>query len=347
MTTGNSSSLTISTSSPTPAGTYTVTITGSGASGATHSTTVSLTVTGTGGGGITNGGFERGSLSGWTPSGQAVSVTSSGCHSGTWCAQLGSSSPTNGDSSLAQTFTVPSGTSQLSLYYKMTCPDTITYDWATATLKDNTAGTSSTPLAPTCATNSTWVQVSAPVTPGHSYTLTLTSHDDNYPGDATYTLYDDVALTATAPPPSGITNGGFETGSFSGWPVSGASESIMSSGCHSGSYCAQLGSTSPTNGNSSIAQTFTAPSGSTGLSFYYDVVCPDSLTYDWATATLRDNTAGTITSPLAKTCTTNRGWVQISTAVTAGHSYTLTLISHDDNYAGDATYTLYDDVAIS
>jgi serine protease len=31
------------------------------------------------------------------------------------------------------------------------------------------------------------------VTAGHSYTLTLTSHDDNYPGDPTYTLYDDVA----------------------------------------------------------------------------------------------------------------------------------------------------------
>jgi len=33
--------------------------------------------------------------------------------------------------------------------------------------------------------------------------------------------------------------------------------------------------------------------------------------------------------------------------VTAGHSYTLTLIDHDDGYAGDPTYTLYDDLAIS
>jgi serine protease len=29
---------------------------------------------------------------------------------------------------------------------------------------------------------------------GHSYTLTLTSHDDNYPGDPTYTLFDDVTI---------------------------------------------------------------------------------------------------------------------------------------------------------
>jgi hypothetical protein len=30
----------------------------------------------------------------------------------------------------------------------------------------------------------------------------------------------------------------------------------------------------------------------------------------------------------------------------AGHSYTLTLISHDDNYSADPTYTLYDDVSV-
>jgi len=33
--------------------------------------------------------------------------------------------------------------------------------------------------------------------------------------------------------------------------------------------------------------------------------------------------------------------------VTAGHAYALTLISHDDNYPSDPTYTLYDDVALS
>jgi len=33
--------------------------------------------------------------------------------------------------------------------------------------------------------------------------------------------------------------------------------------------------------------------------------------------------------------------------VTAGHSYTLTLTNRDDNYAGDATYTRYDDVTLS
>ena len=38
----------------------------------------------------------------------------------------------------SQTFTAPASVTRLSLWYEMTCPDTITYDWATATLNDNT-----------------------------------------------------------------------------------------------------------------------------------------------------------------------------------------------------------------
>ena len=74
------------------------------------------------------------------------------------------------------------------------------------------------------------------------------------------------------------------------------------------------------------------------------MTCPDTVTYDWATATLRDNTTGTTTTVLQRVCTNNNTWVQTSAAITAGHNYTLTLISHDDNYAGDATYTVFDDV---
>ena len=62
--------------------------------------------------------------------------------------------------------------------------------------------------------------MTASVTAGHSYTLTLVSHDDNYAGDPTYTLYDDVAFAAPVTNP--FSNPGFETGTFSGWTTGGA-----------------------------------------------------------------------------------------------------------------------------
>jgi hypothetical protein len=194
VTAGGSSTLTIATASSTPAGTYPITVTGSGTAH-THTATYTLTVTTPSTGGITNGGFETGTFSGWTTTGASESVVNSGAHSGTYAARLGSTTPTNGDSKAAQTFTAPSGSKTLSLWYAVTCPDTVTYDWATVTLKDNTANTTKTVLAKTCVSSSGWKQVTSAVTAGHSYTLTLTSHDDNYAGDPTYTLYDDVALS--------------------------------------------------------------------------------------------------------------------------------------------------------
>jgi hypothetical protein len=222
----------------------------------------------------------------------------------------------------------------------------VTYDWATATLKDNTAGTTATVLARTCSNTGTFTQVTASVTAGHSYTLTLINHDDNYPGDPTYTLYDDVALSSPPPPPpAGITNGGFETGNFNGWTRSGASSSITTTS-HSGTYAAMLGSTSPTSGDSSISQTFTAGTGSTRLSLWYANNCPDTVTYDWVVVTLKDNTAGTTATVVPKTCAGTYVWTNATAGVTAGHSYTLTLTNHDDNYSTDPTYTLFDDVVL-
>jgi hypothetical protein len=183
------------------------------------------------------------------------------------------------------------------------------------------------------------------VVAGHNYSLTLASHDDNYAGDATFTRYDDVALSGSAPPPPNpIVNGDFEAGSLSGWTATGTAAAIQGS-AHGGSYAARVGSTSPT-GTSSIAQTFTAPTGSSSVSFYYKMTCPDTVTYDWATATLRDNTTGATVTLLPKTCATNSSYVKVSGALTAGHGYTLTLTNRDDNYAGDASYTFYDDVSV-
>ncbi len=192
VTAGGSSTLTVGASSGIASGTYAFSATGTAASGAhTATVTVNVSTTPPPPSGVTNGGFETGTLSGWTSAGVAAAVA--GGHSGSWAARVGSTSP-SGTSSIAQTFTAPAGTTQLSFWYRMTCPDTVRYDWATATLRDNTSGTTATVLPRTCATSTTWVQRTAAVTAGHSYTLTLTSRDDNYPGDPSYTLYDDVAV---------------------------------------------------------------------------------------------------------------------------------------------------------
>ena len=128
-------------------------------------------------------------------------MSSSNCLSGNSCAMVGDIVPTNGDSSIRQTFTVTGGNNQLSFWYKMTCPDTIAYDWATATLLDNTLGTSLS-IFKTCpgTAGMSWTQATASVISGHSYTLTLTSHDDNFSSDPSYTLFDDIAVTLVGTP---------------------------------------------------------------------------------------------------------------------------------------------------
>ncbi|HEX9034018.1 MAG TPA: hypothetical protein VF834_19425 [Streptosporangiaceae bacterium] len=142
-----------------------------------------------------------------------------------------------------------------------------------------------------------------------------------------------------------VLNGGFESGSLAHWTAAGTAG--VSSSAHSGKYSARLGKHVPTSGDSSISQTFTARTAQ--LSFWYSVTCPDTVSQSWATASLTDNTANTTVTVLARTCLAHSGWKQVTYPVVAGHSYTLRLVSHDDNdtAAGDGSYALFDDVTNS
>ena len=98
---------------PTTAATYSVTVTATDTTGAAGTASFTWTVATAGGSGgnvVANGGFETGSLSSWTAAGPAHAVTTSGPHSGTYAALLGSTSPTNGSSTVAQTFTAARAT---------------------------------------------------------------------------------------------------------------------------------------------------------------------------------------------------------------------------------------------
>jgi hypothetical protein len=332
---GDSSTLTISTSAATPTGNFGLTITGTSPS-ATHAAPFTLAVS-PNSGVIANGTFENG-LSGWTTTGSAATV-SDPVHSGLSAGFIGAVTPTH-DSTLQQTFTAPSGSGQLTLWYLTQCPDIIQLDWFTVTLRDNTAGSTATVVPKICEIDNAYVKATAAVTAGHSYTLTLLNHDDGATGDATRTFIDDVVLAGGAPP--SVANGGFESG-LSGWTSTGTTAPV-STPVHSGSAAARVGSTAPSR-NSTLAQTFTVTAGSQ-LSLWYRMTCPDTVRFDWFTVTLRDNTAGTTTTPLPRTCSSPASFLQVTAAVTAGHNYTLTLTNHDDNFAGDASFTVVDDVTV-
>ena len=204
---------------------------------------------------------------------------------------------------------------------------------------------SATGLPAGLSINSSSGLISGTPTTAASYSPTVTAADSTGASGSTSFSWT-VNPSGTG---GGIVNGGFEAGNLSGWTTSGTAhaESVTTSGPHSGSYAALLGNTSATNGYSSISQTFTASSGTSMLTFWYNVSCKGTVSSDWAIATLVDNTTSTTTRPLKRTCVASSGWKSVSVAITAGNSYTLTLTNHDNGATATPTYTKYDDVGLS
>jgi hypothetical protein len=450
VTAGGSSTMTVAVGAATPIGSYPMTVTGTG-TGATHSTSVALTVTGTGG--VANGGFETGTLSGWSAGGSLTPVVTGTPHAGTHSARLGSSSAFDGDSTLTQTLTVPSGSPTLTFWYQPHCTDSITYDQIQMQLR-STSGAILATVLNVCSNTGAWTQVSYNLAPyaGQNVVLWFNDHDDNYPSDPTYFLLDDVAVSGTAPPASdfsisaspssltvlqgasgtstistavtsgsaqsvslsasgtpsgttvsfspasvtagasstmtvavgtatpagtytitvtgtgstathttavaltvttpggtGVTNGGFETGTLGGWSTSGAfAPVVVTSQHHAGRYSAQLGSTAAFDGDSTLTQTVVVPTGHPHLTFFYQPHCNDTIDYDQIQMQVRSTTGATLKTVL-NVCSKSNTWKSVSVDLTAyaGQTIVLWFNDHDDGYAGDPTWFFLDDVAIA
>jgi len=347
VTAGGSSTMTIGVGSSTATGTYPITVTGTGAS-ATHTTSVTLTVTAAPQG-VVNGGFETGSLSGWSASGAFLPVIGTTAHSGSYAARLGSTNPVNGNSTLSQTVAVPAGTSRLTFWYQPHCTDSLTYDQIQMQIRSTTGTTLATVLN-VCSNSGAWTSATYDTSAfaGQTIVLWFNDHDDGYAGDPTYFLLDDVALTPYTPAVNVVQNGGFETGTLSSWSASGAFLPVASTTAHSGSYSARLGSTNAVNGNSTLTQQVTVPSGSPTLTFWYQPHCTDTLTYDQIQMQIRSTSGATLATVL-NVCSNSGAWTQVGVNMSAyaGQTVVLWFNDHDDGYAGDPTYFLLDDVALS
>ena len=116
---------------------------------------------------------------------------------------------------------------------------------------------------------------------------------------------------------------------------------------HAGGYAAQVGSTGAVNGNSTLTQTVTVPSGSSTLSFWYQPHCTDTITYDQIQAQIR-SFSGTTLATVLNVCPTTTAWTQVTfnTSAYAGQTVVLWFNDHDDGYAGDPTYFILDDVTL-
>ena len=343
---GGSSTMTVDVGASTAPGSYTITVTGTGAS-ATHTTTVALIVPAPPHD-VVNGGFETGSLNGWNASGAFTPVISTTAHSGSYSARLGSPSAFNGNSTLTEVIAIPTGSSVLTFSYQPHCTDTITYDQIQMQIR-STTGTTLATVMNVCSNSGAWTTQSFDTSAyaGQTVVLWFNDHDDGYAADPTYFLLDDVAVSSYTVTPGVVQNPGFESG-LSSWTAGGAFAPVVSSSAHSGSASAQVGSTGPVGGDSTLTQAVVLGSGSTTLTFWYQPHCTDTIAYDQIQMQLR-STDGTTLATVLNVCSNSGAWTQVTFDLTpyAGQTVVLWFNDHDDGYPIDPTYFLLDDIALN
>ena len=138
------------------------------------------------------------------------------------------------------------------------------------------------------------------------------------------------------PPPSGpIVNGGFESGTLSGWTALGP-VALESFDTDSGKFAARLGP-----GEASLSQSFQAPYGMQ-LVVWYDDACSGN---GAASASVRDQATGATAVALPATCDAAPAWrsATLDLSGMGGDPVTFSLINHDN---GSGTFTFFDDVSL-
>ncbi len=243
---------------------------------------------------------------------------------------------------VANTFNMTASSASLAIALGGSASTTLTSSIATGGAETITFAVSGLPAGVTATFSP------ASVSTGGSSVLTLTASPSASQVNAS------VTITATAPGgsktaaiavkvgnPPVILNGGVDT-ALTSWTKTGTAS--ISTTAHSGTGSAMVGALTAT-ATSSLAQTFTVPSGYTTLSFWYANACKGTVASDYATATLKNNGTGVTTTILAKTCTATAVWTPVSTAIAAG-SYTLTWTNKDDGKTTTPSYTLFDDASV-
>jgi len=124
---------------------------------------------------------------------------------------------------------------------------------------------------------------------------------------------------------------------------------VITSPGHSGSYAALLGSSSAFNGDSTLTQTVTMPSGAPTLSFWYSPHCTGALASDQIQMQIR-KTNGQPLATVLNVCSNTGAWTLQTYSIPrkiAGHTVVLWFNVHDDGNAATPTYALFDDVAVN
>jgi len=146
-----------------------------------------------------------------------------------------------------------------------------------------------------------------------------------------------------------IVNGGFEN-ILSNWSVTG-SASVETTVVKKGSYALLLGSKVPYNGSAIAQQSFTLPLTVNNIKVFYQRHCSDSLLYgNGVYVYLIDNlNTSNVIQLLPKACTVDTLWntVTVSVQSWAGKYVNLELVTQDDGYPGDASYSYFDGITVS